>query len=199
MNEPDPQHPAAPTSDLAQALWQDIGLEQALLQAAIDRGDHDGDAINASLLLHLHAQLCRRAFPQLVGWRVVALDLPGLCLPRPSRLRDRIQAHLIDADFRPTERGLEALIESLARLEGGLHALYPFANLCEPTIRLLMRIQLRRLGRPGVLLDRDTTPLYLQALSQGRLRHWSWMIPVWRLRLDWQSSRVTRLRGRRIP
>ena len=188
---------AAPAS--GDAIWRSVALEQALLQASIDRGDFDDRAFDAALLLDLQQALCRRELPHLGGWRVIGLQLPGgQLLPPLPAMAERVDAHL--RPFTRLQRlikGTEPLIEWLAQLEGGLHAMYPFSNLCEPTIRLLLRIYLRRLGRPGAWLDRDTTPLYLQALQAGRLRHWSWLVPVWRLRLDWHSTKVTALPRRR--
>ncbi len=172
-------------------LWQRLDLERRLIEVAIDRGDYDHLSVAPATLHLLQSRLCQRFAPHLSGWRCVDPCLPHLLLPRPHSVYPRVVAHMAEASERIVKdcgHGRESLIDALAFLEGGLLALHPFNNLCEPAIRLLMRLQLRRLGRPGIALDRDTTPLYLQAISDGRLGRWDWLVPVWRLRLDWSSG-----------
>lgn len=176
--------------DEAERLWESMELERRLLDVAIDRGDCDHLPVTHDTLRTLQGRLCQRFAPHLAGWRCVDLHLPRCPLPHPGLVVERVEAHMQLASARlRAERGhgRELLIEALAFLEGGLLALYPFSNLCEPAVRALMRLQLRKLGRPGVALDGDTTPLYLSALQSGRLGHWDWLVPVWRLRLDWSS------------
>jgi hypothetical protein len=179
----------APPED-AEQLWECLELERRLLDVAIDRGDCDHLPISDATLLALHTRLCQRFAPHLAGWRCIDPRLPAWPLPYPDVVRKRVRSHLQLATGRlksQSGHGLEMLIEALAFLEGGLLALYPFSNLCEPAVRALMRLQLRQLGRPGVALDGDTTPLYLRAIQTGRVSQWDWLVPVWRLRLDWSS------------
>ncbi len=190
--EPGPaSNSALAPQDEPHELWQRLDLERRLLEVAIDRGDYDHLPVDPATLHLLQARLCQRFAPHLTGWRCVDPGLRQLLLPRPHSLYPRVVKHMAAASERIARdcgHGRESLIDALAFLEGGLLALHPFNNLCEPSIRLLMRLQLRRLGRPGVALDRDTTPLYLQAISDGRLGRWAWLVPVWRLRLDWSSG-----------
>lgn len=182
--------PPAP-QDEPHGLWQRLDLERRLLEVAIDRGDYDHLPIAPATLHLLQGRLCQRFAPHLAGWRCVDPGLPHLLPPRPQSLQARVVEHMAAASLRIAAdcgHGRETLIDALAFLEGGLLALHPFNNLCEPSIRLLMRLQLRHLGRPGVALDRDTSALYLQAICDGRLNRWDWLVPVWRLRLDWSSG-----------
>jgi len=162
-----------------------------LIEGRIRSGDFAERALDAGLLLDLHAALCAELFPAQAGrWRSVAVQVGGHEAPPPHQVGTRIVEYVRNLDARlehlpaePDERWLEAL----AYAEGELLSIHPFPDLNGRISRLWLSELLRRMGLPPVDIvpsDADFRERYLNALAAADRRDWQPLQALWQERLE---------------
>lgn len=171
-----------------QALAPHLGRAAREVEASIESGAFDDQALNEHLIADLHRRLCGALTPQLLGWRRSEVLVGTHTPPLPHRVPELMHTYALDLQARlgvgADAGSADALLEALAYAEGGLLSIHPFADFNGRTTRLFLRLLLRRLDLPTVALapPPEAAQAYLEALRAADQRDWRPLCGQWRQR-----------------
>jgi CRISPR-associated endonuclease/helicase Cas3 len=190
----DAQAPAHDTRRLATTfgvlncagLAPHLALRVQELEAAIAEGLFAKRRLDEELIRDLHRRICGDLLPQTGGcWRRIDVRVGEHELPSYPRIPILMRDYCLDLKARlgalsgPTD---ERVPETLARAEGRLLWIHPFADFNGRTTRVLLAELLRRLGLPAINPTPDPgsgAERYLSSLRASDRGNWGPLTEFW--------------------
>ncbi len=168
-----------------------LALAARRVEAEIESGGFDKQALDEHLIAELHQRLCAELTPHWVGWRTRDVQVGAHTPPAPHLVPLLMREYGRDLGARlDAARDATDLIDALAFAEGRLLSIHPFADFNGRASRLFLRLLMRRLDLPDVELipDPDRPESYFETLRADDRRDWQPLRELWRQRIE-QAAR----------